>query len=654
MDPSKSLLPSEVEIALRSLRSECDSLTALARTRGDGFLIDDLGRIQQETDRFHRLLSDSIGCIGQGGLSDSLLRDLRHDLTNPLNPIMGYSEMLIEDSEDLEGNPYAPGLIRIRSAGKILLKWVNEGFSRQGGFFLSAPSPNAESESREVIPYQEPEPDRATESARVLLVEDQQDNRELLERLLARIGCIAAPAESGERALEILAEESFDLVLLDIGLPGISGFHVLENLRASYSPAELPVIMATALDDSDEIVRAFDLGANDYVTKPFDKAVVLARVRTQISLKKSQERIRNLVESLELRNLFIRETFGRYVPDEVVEELLSQPEALALEGQRRKVTILMSDLRGFTSMSERIPPEKIVKILNIYLGAMVGVIDEFKGTIDEFVGDAILVIFGAPRLREDDAERAVACALAMQEAMTSVNRQLAEKGLPTVEMGIGINTGEVVVGNIGSLERAKYGVIGLPVNLASRIESYTVGGQVLISENTFREIAPLLAVRRETAIRVKGFGDPITFYEVTGIRGRYRYSAKTEKPPLVRLDPPAPVVYSLLEGKSREAEERRGFLLAVSAKEALLAAAEELEPFSNLELNLLRSGGDSVPGDLYGKVLSAAAQSEAGALIRFTDVPETVGAFIQELIQTRSKGGDRVESRTDAERNHDS
>ena len=176
-------------------------------------------------------------------------------------------------------------------------------------------------------------------------------------------------------------------------------------------------------------------------------------------------------------NRFICETFGRYLTDEVVATVLDSPTGLQMGGEKRKITMLMTDLRGFTSLSERLPPERVVALLNRNLTTIVSVIKQYRGTIDEFIGDAIFVIFGAPIWQEDDAQRAVACAVAMQLAMTSVNEQNKQDGLPEIEMGIGVHTGQVVVGNIGSAERTKYGVVGSQVNLTSRIQSVTTGGQ---------------------------------------------------------------------------------------------------------------------------------------------------------------------------------
>ena len=282
----------------------------------------------------------------------------------------------------------------------------------------------------------------------LLVVDDSEMNRDMLTRRLVRRGYTVAAAEDGRQALDMIAAQPFDLIVLDIMMPGLSGLEVLENLRQRYVPSELPVIMATAKDQSEDIVLALKLGANDYVTKPLDFPVVLARVQTQLSLKRAMQEIRTLAAQLEQRNRFIRDTFGQYISDEIVANLLASPRALELGGARRKVALLYSDLRGFTAMSERLGAEEVVTLLNRYLGAMIDIVQQYRGTIEAFTADAIYVVFGIPVAEADDTERAVACAMAMQLAMVPLNQSLMADGLPTVEMGIGIHTGEVVVGNV--------------------------------------------------------------------------------------------------------------------------------------------------------------------------------------------------------------
>jgi adenylate cyclase len=194
--------------------------------------------------------------------------------------------------------------------------------------------------------------------------------------------------------------------------------------------------------------------------------------------------------------------------------VLGSPEGLSIGGIRREVTLLMSDLRGFTLIAETLPPEDLVRMLNRYLGAMSEVIEQFRGTIDEFTGDGILVLFGAPVQADDDAERAVACALRMQEAMGAFNDWAAGQGYPSLAMGIGVNTGEVVVGNMGSETRTKYGVIGSAINVTARIESCTVGGQVLMGERTFELLEEMVETLEPLSVSVKGRPEPLFIREV--------------------------------------------------------------------------------------------------------------------------------------------
>ncbi len=356
----------------------------------------------------------------------------------------------------------------------------------------------------------------------ILVVDDNELNRDLLTRRLARKGFATDEAADGFKALEWLANNHCDLVLLDIMMPGMSGIEVLEKIRETRDGTELPIIMATAKDTREDIVDALRLGANDYVTKPLDFPVVLARVNTQLGMKRAHDRVRQLVVEVERRNKFIRSVFGRYLTDDIAETLLDSPEGLSMGGERREITILIADIRGFTKLSSHLEPEKVVTLVNNFLSEMTRVIMSFGGTIDEFIGDAILALFGAPRAMEGHAGKAVACALEMQQAMQAVNDLNQQSGLPELATGIGINTGEVIVGNIGSEQRAKYGVVGHNVNFASRIESYTDGGQILVSDRTHEACAGLLETRGEMSVRPKGFDEDVLIHDICGIGGTYQ------------------------------------------------------------------------------------------------------------------------------------
>ena len=355
----------------------------------------------------------------------------------------------------------------------------------------------------------------------VLVVDDNENNRDMLSRRLERSGFTVHMAEDGFQALAWLEANACELVLLDIMMPGMTGVEVLKKVRETRDASELPIIMCTANDTRDDIVGSLRAGANDYVTKPIDYPVVLARVLTQLGLKRANDRVRGLVADVEKRNAFIRKVFGTYLTDDVVETILESPEGSALGGERREITILMTDIRGFTTLSSQLDAGTVVKLVNNFLSKMTEVIQRHGGTIDEFIGDAVLVLFGAPRPLEDHARRAVACAIEMQHAMEEVNRMNRESGLAEVAAGIAINTGEVIVGNIGSERRMKYGVVGHHVNYTSRIGNYAKGGEILVSERTREVCADVIELGGDMRVQPKGFDYEVQLHYVQGIGGPY-------------------------------------------------------------------------------------------------------------------------------------
>jgi adenylate cyclase len=269
---------------------------------------------------------------------------------------------------------------------------------------------------------------------------------------------------------------------------------------------------------------------------------------------------------------------------------------------------------------------------------MTEVIAQYQGTIDEFIGDGILVLFGVPMAREDDPSRAVACAVAMQLAMDSINEKLNQLGFPKLEMGIGINTGIAVVGNIGSEKRTKYSVIGSPVNLAFRIESYTVGGQIFISESTLKAVEPIVRINGQKEIKPKGVQRPLTIYNIEGIGGKYNlFLSKEEEvffplPEEIRLQ----FHYALLDGKHISDSLFRGSLVKLSAKGAQLRS-ENIEgygvpePLSNIKLNFLEPNNPTKPSeDIYAKVLEKTAEN-GSFYIHFTGLPPDVEARLNAL-----------------------
>ncbi|MCL1469878.1 CHASE2 domain-containing protein [Argonema antarcticum] len=341
----------------------------------------------------------------------------------------------------------------------------------------------------------------------------------------------------------------------------------------------------------------------------------------------------------------IRQIFGRYLSDAIVPTLLESPSGLKMGGERRKITVLVSDLRGFTALSERLSPEEGVKVLNIYLESMTEIITSYRGSINDFIGDGIMVIFGIPTSQEDDAKRAVACAVAMQLAMPAVNEKISDVvSLQHLEMGIGINTGISLLGNIGSEKRTKYTAIGSEVNLAFRIETYTKDGEVFISQSTLNEVNSIVSVDSQREVKPKGIRHPITIYEVSGLGGEYNLFLPKQEQVFFLVPEEIPLQYSVLDGKHINDTLYKGSLIKLSAKQALVRAesveaAEAVLGINNIKLNFLTPHNPGeVSEDIYAKVLEKPADS-GNFYIGFTSLPPDVKVKLDTLYKSISASG---------------
>ncbi len=343
---------------------------------------------------------------------------------------------------------------------------------------------------------------------RILVVDDTPDNLYLMSALLEDQYEVTT-AESGAQALEIAASASPpELILLDIMMPEMDGYEVLRRLRQNPATASIPVIFLTALTSIEEEQFGLDLGAVDYITKPISPPVVLARVNTHLERSSNARRLQALSEKL-----------GRYLAPQVYKSLFDGSRDAELRTQRKKLTVFFSDIKDFTASTARWQPEDIKFLLNSYFSEMTKIVNDYGGTLDKFIGDAMVVFFGDPETRgvKEDALQCVKMALAMQRRMAELQILWREMGSDkTFQIRCGINTGYCDVGNFGSDMRMDYTIIGAEVNKAARLEQGADPGGILISQETWALVKEDIVADEREPMQVKGFPEPIAAYAVRG------------------------------------------------------------------------------------------------------------------------------------------
>lgn len=314
-------------------------------------------------------------------------------------------------------------------------------------------------------------------------------------------------------------------------------------------------------------------------------------------------------ERLNLVN-FIRDTFGRYLSKKIVDEILKSPEGQKVGGRRETVTILISDLRGFTSLSETKDPEEMVQLLNRYLERMSKVILKYDGMIDEFIGDSILTVFGVPEKRDDDPARAVACGLAMQNALAALNEEIVEEGYPSLEMGIGINTGSVIVGNIGSEVRVKYGIVGAGMNMAARIESNSTGDQVLIGETTYEAVKGKVTTQPVQTVMMKGLRKPLVYFPVVNIGAPYHIALEAVAKDQKGVEISLPFSCWKIEEKKIAEDPIFGETLRIGENFFSAKTEKPIPPLTDIKLNFNFCTDAHCFDDIYAKVIDMGQEKE--------------------------------------------
>jgi adenylate cyclase len=470
--------------------------------RPDGFLAD-IRKLQQATARLLELANTLLAVNEMASTCvEERLRSARHELGNRLNQVSGMVQLLELQEEGLFG-AFLPDLEKmLERCRECEARLLQQGSQAPSG----TPPSLKVSETEIALLVKQIDPSKQGERAAglragtILIADDDPVNREVLRRLLVHEGHSVFEAGDGHEALRLLEQGSFDVLLLDILMPGLNGIQVLEHLRDGTRLRRTSVIVISALDEVHSLVRCLESGADDYLTKPVDK--VLLRARINSCLLKRRQRAQELEQ---------------FFPPEVVAGLLDRPELL-WTGQTAEVTILFCDIRGFSRISERLraTPEKMVQWISTIMDGLDECVLRHQGVLVDFIGDELMAMWGAPLKQPDHARRACRAALDMLACLSRLSDEWKDVIGEATSVGIGINSGQVSVGNVGSKRRFKYGALGNTVNLTSRIQGATkyLKARILLTQSTRDLIGDEFTLRRLAQLQVVNIQQPVTVYEL--------------------------------------------------------------------------------------------------------------------------------------------
>jgi class 3 adenylate cyclase len=334
----------------------------------------------------------------------------------------------------------------------------------------------------------------------VLVVDDNPENIDLLGSILHQ-GHKIKVALNGNKALKIAGSENPpDIILLDIEMPGMDGYEVCRRLKADPQTRDIPIIFVTAKSDESDETKGFEIGAVDYITKPFSPPIVQARVKTHLALKMMRQRV--------------EDAFGRHVHPSVAELILSG--RLNMDGEMKDATLLFSDLRNFTTFAEQNHPKVVFARINEYYSSMSEIVHRFDGVVLQYVGDEIEAVFGAPFPDDHHPDKAVQAALEMRKTLTELNARIRDLGQTQFSHGIGIHSGPVLAGVVGSTERQTYCLVGDTVNVASRVADLCkkLETDILISHQTFQHLRQNYGLTALPPTQVKGRSQSLMVYRI--------------------------------------------------------------------------------------------------------------------------------------------
>lgn len=341
---------------------------------------------------------------------------------------------------------------------------------------------------------------------KIMVVDDNRDNVELVVDILQSTQYEVVAVQESVTAVHIALKEQPDLILLDVNMPILSGFDLIEQIKANPNLTSIPVIMLTAMSDIDSRVHGLALGAEDYLTKPFSARELLARIQRSLKAKQSRDELHESQDKIRL-------TFERFVAPSIVENLLNNPNQLELGGHLQEVTVLFADLEGFTALSENVSPDALLQVLNAYHTFIVEIVFRYGGTVDKFLGDGLMALYNTPVEQPDHIARAVKTALHIQDEIYWFHEKLEPEY--RLKVNFGIHSGVAIVGNVGTAQLMNFTAVGDTVNVASRLQSIAGNGRILVSKPVYEATENFVMGRSRGALSVKGRKFPVDAYQIS-------------------------------------------------------------------------------------------------------------------------------------------
>ena len=344
---------------------------------------------------------------------------------------------------------------------------------------------------------------------RILIVDDLSLGRQMISDVITLMGHESIEAPNGEAGLKMAqATPPPDLILLDVNMPGMDGFQVCKILKGDPLTQSIPIIFLTSYNESEDRVRGLNIGADDYLTKPFAIRELSARIEKRLQ---AREETKMLIG----QQAVIRQTFERFLAPQVVEILLRDPDRVKLGGDLQEITVMFTDLEGFTTLSEVTPPHELLRVLNRYHELVSRLVEQHGGIVNKFMGDGVMVLFNTPVSRENHARSAVEAALAIRAALPGLHAEFEPRF--RLSINYGIHTGPAIVGNVGTSHFMDYTALGDTVNLAARLQDIARGNQILISDTTQAGLGSAIAVNAMGPLSIRNRSKAVPTFAVIGL-----------------------------------------------------------------------------------------------------------------------------------------